>query len=73
MRFDKNSFLFISDGNEIIKFKADESQFQLAVNDKLYICHGNEPSYADGIRTFQRNFESINYCLPSSAYNKAEG
>jgi hypothetical protein len=40
----------------------------LSVSDKLYICHGNTPSYGDGIRTFEKNFNTINYCLPSSSY-----
>lgn len=48
------------------------SEFHLSVSDKMYICHGNTPSYADGIRTFERNFETLNYCLPSFSYKYEE-
>ena len=37
------------------------------MSDKLYVCHGNT-SYGDGIRTFEKNFNTINYCLPSGSY-----
>jgi hypothetical protein len=67
-RHDKNSFLFVSEGENIVKYIPNEEEFQLSVNERLYVCHGNTPSYADGIRTFQRNFDSINYCLPSRSF-----
>ena len=40
----------------------------MSVSDRLYICHGNTPSYADGIRVSQKSFEFINYCLPTLSY-----
>jgi hypothetical protein len=70
LRNDPNSFLFASnnDRNKIIEYKAVSSEFHLSVSNQLYICHGNTPSYADGIRTFQRNFEALNFCLPCVSY-----
>jgi hypothetical protein len=48
------------------------SEFHLSISERTYICHGNTPSYADGIRTFEKNFDSLNYCLPSFSYKYEE-
>lgn len=73
LRFDNKSFLFVSDNDHTFhKFKAMPSEFHLSVSDKMYICHGNTPSYADGIRTFEKNFDALIYCLPSFSYKYDE-
>lgn len=67
-----NSFIFYHEGkedNEFVFFKANpESEHHLHISEKLIICHGNTPSYGDGVRTFARNLESIDFYLPSSSY-----
>lgn len=77
IRNDPNSFLFISNpttssDTQILEFKAVPSEFHLSVSDRLYVCHGNQPSYADGIRTIQRNFNELNYCLPSVSFKSPD-
>jgi hypothetical protein len=40
----------------------------MAISEKLLICHGNTPNNGDGLRTFQRNLESLAYFLPSISF-----
>jgi len=50
-------------------FRADPShESHMSISDKLLICQGNTPNHGDGLRTFQRTFESLNYFLPSLSF-----
>ena len=74
---DPNSFIFVEDDelpNQMALFKADpQEQSHITVSERLLICHGNTPNYGDGLRTFQRTFESLAYFLPSKSFRPAEG
>jgi len=65
--------LFVSNNEQskILEYKAVSNEFHLSVSDRLHICHGNTPSYADGIRTIQRNMNELNFYLPSVSYKYA--
>ena len=76
MKKDINSFLFINDNesNNFIHFTACENTVQhINISDRIYICHGNTSSLGDGIRTFHRNFDSVEYCLPSNTFTRGDG
>lgn len=50
-------------------FRADpEGDSHISVSEKLLICQGNTPNNGDGLRTFQRNFDSLAYFLPSRSF-----
>jgi hypothetical protein len=73
VRKDANSFIFILD-EEIeekfaIFFAENHVEAHMTVSEKLLICQGNTPNNGDGLRTFQRNFESLAYFLPSISFN----
>lgn len=68
--------MFISgkqgDSQKLYKFEAQEETDQhISISEKNYICQGNTASYGDGIRTFHKNFDNIDYCLPSNTYHSA--
>lgn len=66
---DKKSFIFISKDRKFLKYTACENAEQhLSISEKTYICQGNTCSYGDGIRTFHKNFDALEYCLPSNTY-----
>lgn len=55
------------------KFEAiDQADQHIILSQKNYICHGNTASYGDGIRTFHKNFENVEYCLPSNTFKSLE-
>lgn len=71
MRKDLKSFMFISKSgsSKFAKFRAQEdSSHHLAVSDKNYICHGNTPSFHDGLNIENKKFSTLEYCLPSGSY-----
>lgn len=71
-RKDVNSFIFVKDEDLEEKFAiffADsKSESHMTVSEKLLICQGNTPNSGDGLRTFQRNFESLAFFLPSISF-----
>lgn len=72
-RKDVHSFIFIDDDQVEEKFAVFTAnpthESHISVSDKLLICQGNTPNSGDGLRTFQRNFESLAYFLPSLSYH----
>jgi len=44
----------------------------MTISDKLLICQGNTPNKGDGLRTFQRNFETLAYFLPSLSFSSTK-
>jgi hypothetical protein len=69
---DENSFIFIEDetlADKFALFQADPlGDSHISVSEKLLICQGNTPNNGDGLRTFQRNFDSLAYFLPSRSF-----
>ncbi len=49
-----------------------ESESHISVSEKLLICHGNTPNSGDGLRTFQRKFDSLAYFLPSLSFRQLQ-
>ena len=57
------------DNTKFIKYIPKENaDHHLTVSERNYICHGNTPSHGDGIRTFHKNFETVEFSLPSNTY-----
>ena len=69
---DDNSFIFLQDltlEDKFAHFAADpDCEFHISVSEKLLVCQGNTPNNGDGLRTFQRNFDSLVYFMPSRSF-----
>ncbi len=69
---DFDSFIFIAEKGikyDFSKYDPEkDSTNHLSISDKLYICQGNTLSYGDGIRTQSKDFDILDYNLPSRTY-----